>query len=112
MRRKIEPPAWQHVAATRRSLIESKIPPEWRVPGELLKSKNFVDLPRRCGIMTEQELSITELSAVEIVSLIQAGKISAVATTKAFCKRAAIAHQAVRNTNPSYERHTSRGLHC
>lgn len=98
MRRKIDPPAWQHVAATRRSLIESKIPPEWRVPEELLQSKNLVDLPRKCGIMTEQELSITELSAVEIVSAIQTNKISAVDTTTAFCKRAAIAHQAVRKT--------------
>ncbi|CRG82703.1 Putative amidase C550,07 [Talaromyces islandicus] len=107
MRRKIKPPAWQHVAAARRSLIESKIPPEWRVPEELLKRKNLVDLPRTCGIMTEEELSITESSAVEIVSAIQANKISAVDTTRAFCKRAAIAHQA---TNCLAEIHFEEAL--
>jgi amidase len=101
MRRKIDTPAWQHVAAARRSLIDSRIPPEWRVPEELLKNKNLVDLPRKCGILTEEELSITESRAVEIMTANQAGKISAVDTTRAFCKRAAIAHQAVRNTHPT-----------
>lgn len=58
--------------------------------------------------MTEKELSITELNAVEIVSFVQAGMVSAVDTTRAFCKRAAIAHQAVRNTNPWHLKYTSR----
>jgi amidase len=93
-------PTWQDIAAEKKQTIDDKIPPEWRVGEEQLekRKKKVVDLPRTCGLMTDRELSITELSAVEILAAIQTQKLTAVETTAAFCKRAAIAHQAVRYT--------------
>lgn len=50
-------------------------------------------VPKSCGILTAGELAITESSAVDLVSQLAAGKLTSVAVTTAFCKRAAIAHQ-------------------
>jgi amidase len=91
-------PTWQEIAADRKQSIEDKIPAEWRVDPSQLEKKRVVDVPKTCGLMTERELSITELSAVEILTAIQTRQLTAVETTRAFCKRAAIAHQAVRYT--------------
>lgn len=52
-------------------------------------------VPKSCGILTSEELAITESSAVDLVSQLAAGKLTSVAVTTAFCKRAAIAHQLV-----------------
>lgn len=89
-------PAWQDIAAQRKHNNESKIPQEWRLNEKQLERQNLVDLPRTCDLMTDRELVITELSAVEILSRIRERSFTAVETTLAFCKRAAIAHQAVR----------------
>jgi amidase len=40
-------------------------------------------------------LAITESTAVDLVSEMAAGKLTSVAVTTAFCKRAALAHQLV-----------------
>lgn len=55
-----------------------------------------MSFPRQSGILTEEELSITESSATQLVRDIAAGKLTSVAVTTAFCKRAALAHQLVR----------------
>ncbi|KAH8690697.1 glutamyl-tRNA amidotransferase-like protein subunit A [Talaromyces proteolyticus] len=111
MRRNIVPTqpsnSWQKIADQRRFQIDSRISPEWRVPKEMLTGKNLVDLPRRCGLMSKEELDITESNAVEIVSAIREGTLTAVDTTAAFCKRAAIAHQA---TNCLAEVHFEEAL--
>lgn len=91
-------PTWQEIAAEKKQSIDDKIPQEWRIGKEqfLTSTKSVLDLPRTCGLMTDLELSITELSAVQLLAVIHSGKLTAVETTRAFCKRAAIAHQAVR----------------
>ena len=52
------------------------------------------DIPRTCGILTDEELEITEsYDTVSLAEAIASKKYKAVTVAKAFAKRAAIAHQ-------------------
>lgn len=88
---------WHSTAARRRDEIYSHIPRDWLVDKLLLEEnkKRPIDLPEKCGLLTPRELRITGLSAVELLRRIHDGIYTAVEVTRAFCKRAAIAHQAV-----------------
>ncbi|KAJ5604670.1 glutamyl-tRNA amidotransferase-like protein subunit A [Penicillium lagena] len=86
-------PSWQQIGVARRAQISRKIPDAWKLPEYLLTKKNFLELPKICGILSKSELEITEKRAVDIVSLVQTGLLTSVEVTIAFCKRAAIAHQ-------------------
>lgn len=89
---------WQDVAARKREERDSKIPPQWRVPKDLLPSAetDFVqDFPARSGFFSESELLITELTASEIVENIAKGEYTAVEVVQAVCKRAAVAQQLI-----------------
>jgi len=88
-------PVWQQAANERREQIESAIPAAWVLPPGALSFKNSMMLPHTTGIMTKKELKITECRAVDLLELMRSKSYSAVEVTTAFCKRAAIAHQAV-----------------
>ncbi|KAI9730866.1 MAG: hypothetical protein M1834_005584 [Cirrosporium novae-zelandiae] len=85
---------WRKVAARRRQEIEAAIPESYRVPESLLEGHNHIDLPYRSKLMSPRELQITEHRAVDLVRLLRERTYTAVEVTTAFCKRAAIAHQA------------------
>lgn len=86
--------SWEQVAAHKKREIESAIPSRYYVDKTLLDSHNAVDLPRKSGLMTARELLITESRAVDLVKFLAKRTYTAVEVTTAFCKRAAIAHQA------------------
>lgn len=101
MKRSTPPPIasgnsdWKAIATVRRERIFSKIPKEW-----LLKLEDFhdvppVDVPRRCGHLSDVELRVTELRAVDIVRMLGSCELKASEAVVAFSKRAAIAHQLV-----------------
>lgn len=77
----------------------AKIPEAWRLTPEYLtgtedSDTNVLDVPRRCGILSPEELEITEkYSAVSLAKAVQAGSLKAKSVAIAFCKRAAIAQQ-------------------
>ena len=55
---------------------------------------NVIDVPRRCGLLSDEELSITEdYSATQLVARIASGQWTAEQVTRAYLKRAGIAHQ-------------------
>jgi amidase len=85
---------WQEIAADKKSRITASIPPEWRITS-IPSGDNVVGYPKISGIMSFEELEITESSASYLVANIAVGKLTAVAVTTAFCKRAALAHQLV-----------------
>jgi amidase len=88
-------PSWQDVAARKQKEIFDAIPSTWLVDGDLLQGHNFMDLPKKCpSIMSKEELFITEQRAVDILSRIHSRKWTSYQVTLAFCKRAALAHQA------------------
>ena len=94
---------WQTLVEQKLEERESQIPQEWRIPKEILDKVSptstlgaFHFLENR-SLLTERELSITELSSARaLVTALARGELTAVEVCFAFCKRAAIAQQLVR----------------
>ncbi|KAJ5951311.1 uncharacterized protein N7479_009724 [Penicillium vulpinum] len=90
---------WQVKCAAKQAEADAKIPIEWRLPAEILQQVNqnelnILDVPSKCGVLTKEELAITELpDATSLRDKLITLELSAVEVTTAFCKRAAIAQQ-------------------
>lgn len=89
---------WQQEAAAKQAEAAAKIPKEWTLSAEVLegskKEQTVLDIPRTCGLLTPQELDITEnYDATALRDRLVAGQISSAEVITAFCKRAAIAQQ-------------------
>jgi amidase len=97
---------WQTQAAKKREQCLNLIPSSWRLDATLLDTlrtplqdhaNNVIQLPRICGILSVEELHITDdYDVAALLSALASGKLSSVAVTTAFAKRAAIAQQLVR----------------
>ena len=85
--------------SARDSVLEefaAKVPQDLRLDSSITSNppKNVTGVPRECGILTKDELEITEnYDAVGLAEAIATKKFSAVAVATAFSKRAIIAHQ-------------------
>jgi amidase len=93
---------WQELAKSKRDSVAARIPKGWLLPSNLTSqynetsTLNVLDVPRTCGLLTEQDLAITEnYDATDLVQLMSTGKLKSVDVVTAFCKRAAIAQQCV-----------------
>lgn len=89
---------WETIAKRARQKVVDDIPAEWKIPQDQLPGDDVTDvtgIPATCGILDQQELAITESLATDIVAKIAQGEWKAEDVTRAFCKRAAIAHQLV-----------------
>ncbi|KAJ5503403.1 Amidase [Penicillium fimorum] len=93
---------WQDLVAAKRHECEQKIPQEWLLSAENLalaqESPRLldIDLPRRCGLLSDVELDLTEnYTASQLLVKLASGQTSSLAVTTAFCKRAAIAQQVI-----------------
>ncbi|KAG8919599.1 hypothetical protein FRC01_001209, partial [Tulasnella sp. 417] len=85
---------WQEIATERKRKQEDLIPPEWRIPSVPDSLLDVTLIPQTSGLLTARELEITDTTDVnEILSKLADGVWSAVEVTKAFLKRAIIAHQ-------------------
>jgi amidase len=100
-----KPPAsWTDLVAEKQKQCQQKIPEAWRLaPEHLAAFTSFgIDLIdanvcQKSGLLTESELDITEnYTAKKLLQRLAAREISALETTTAFCKRAAVAQQVVR----------------
>ncbi|KAF2442990.1 acetamidase [Karstenula rhodostoma CBS 690.94] len=91
------PARWQLVAWQKKDEQYARIPSNWRIPHDRLpaaNATNYLDIPRKCGILSEEELRITEgYDATALAEAIRARKLKSVDVARAFCKRAAVAHQ-------------------
>jgi len=85
---------WEKTAADKKARIAATIPEEWRIK-TLPTEDSVMGFPKISGIMTPEEIAITESSATELVAQMASGQLTSVAVTTAFCKRAALAHQLV-----------------
>jgi amidase len=87
---------WQAISKRKKDEQWSRIPPEYRLPSIPKGLTNVLDVPRTCGLLTPEELSITEkYDATALAEAIRSRALTSVAVARAFCKRAAIAHQLV-----------------
>ena len=88
---------WETKAADKRERLAKTIPSDWKIK-ELPKEDSVFDFPKTSGILSEQELEITGSSATDLVAKLANGELKSVDVTRAFCKRAALAQQLVRNS--------------
>ncbi|KAF4962105.1 hypothetical protein FSARC_9790 [Fusarium sarcochroum] len=85
--------------AKRATLLQSfasKVPQGLRLSLDLIQNppSNVTNIPATCGILSHEELVITEdYDAVDLLEAISNRKHTAETVAKAFCKRAIIAHQ-------------------
>ncbi|GFG09378.1 putative amidase C550.07 [Aspergillus udagawae] len=123
-------PAYLEIARRKQAQLDSGIPTEWRLPGHLVpagirfppspvthsqayRRENVMDIPRRSGLLTQKELSITENWDVRgLLAQMREGTFSAEDVVRAFSKRAAIAHQVTRClTEPLFPSAIQRAQH-
>jgi amidase len=87
--------SWQDAAAKKREAISALIPAEWRLDStpsveEQVDVTEFIK-----QYLSEEELAITESDAEHIVEKTTSRAWSAEKVARAFCHRAALAHQLV-----------------
>lgn len=110
---------WQVISAKAKQKVLDDIPSEWRIPAAQLPRDDVLDVtgfPAQSGLLSDLDLQITESFATEIVARIAKGDWTAEDVTRAFCRRAAIAHQLVffilycvfTSTRASTDGHTRR----
>lgn len=87
--------SWQDAAATKREAISALIPAEWRLDStpSVQEQVDVTDFIKQ--YLSEEELAITESDADRIVGKTTSGAWSAEKVVRAFCHRAALAHQLV-----------------
>jgi amidase len=87
--------SYEAKARVLREQLEAKIPAGLRLPPAILEDPplDITHIPETCGLLSAQELAITELDATAVCQRIAAGELTAVEAVTAFGKRAAIAHQ-------------------
>lgn len=87
-----EPAKWQLISRQKKQQQEARIPPAWRLLS--LPSSHvtcYTDIPRTCGLLTKQELEITEdYDAVALAQAIKEKKLKCVEVATAFCKVRAV----------------------
>ncbi|CAN8096105.1 unnamed protein product [Discula destructiva] len=97
--------AWQARLDEKRRKCDSLIPKAWRLPSAITEGLPrsletsqtdllALDIPRRSGLLSSQELRITEDYDVRhLLQALASGQLTSLEVTIAFCKRAAIAQQ-------------------
>jgi Asp-tRNA(Asn)/Glu-tRNA(Gln) amidotransferase A subunit family amidase len=89
------PENWQPIAKRKQAERASRIPKEWLLRSPIDEKRlHVLDVPRESGILTSEELRLTEqFDATALVSGLRTGLLKSVDVVTAFCKRAAIAQQ-------------------
>lgn len=87
---------WKTIAQQKRDALNSLIPREWRIP-EIppVEKQRDVTGPYIQQFLSQKEVEITETDAVGIVQKTTTGRWTALEVARAFCHRAALAHQLV-----------------
>ena len=88
---------WQELVKEKRARQAASIPKEWLITPPPENQQDVTMVARHCGLISAKEITITETHVQTLLSNISKGEWSAVEVTKAFCKRAIIAHQIVRH---------------
>lgn len=87
---------WEKLATEKRESVIALIPKEWRIPAPpSAQEQRNVTGKFIQQYLDEKEIEITESDAVSIVKKTSTGAWSAYDVAKAFCHRAAVAHQLV-----------------
>ncbi|KAG6908272.1 hypothetical protein DXG01_005537 [Tephrocybe rancida] len=85
---------WRELAADKKRRQQASIPKEWilsNLPSE--DTLNVLEFPETCGLLTPQEVEITNTHVDVLLKKLASAEWSSVVVTTAFAKRAIIAHQ-------------------
>ena len=87
---------WREDVIDKLARQKASIPSEWFIPPVPESQTNVMNVPRTCGLLTERELEITDISDVStLLNKLACGEWTSVEVTTAFSKRAIVAHQTV-----------------
>ncbi|GAA6040978.1 hypothetical protein JCM8097_000520 [Rhodosporidiobolus ruineniae] len=86
-------PTWEETAAKERGALSSKLASYGYALPEVSTMTTNVAKVDLSGVLSVEELSITESNPEELVAQLASGALTSVAVTSAFCHRATIAHQ-------------------
>lgn len=87
---------WERTAKAKRDSVDALIPESWRIKDAPSREKQVVVTGSYIqSFLTEDEIKITETDAATIARNISQHGWKAVDVIKAFCHRAALAHQLV-----------------
>ncbi|KAL4736165.1 amidase signature domain-containing protein [Aspergillus similis] len=90
------PARWQQIASEKREANLAKIPREWILEPQVLedgRSRNSIVGDYMDGLLDAKSRYVTDMDVPELVARMRNGTLTAVEVVKAFCKRAAYAHQ-------------------
>ncbi|OBS23112.1 hypothetical protein FPOA_03671 [Fusarium poae] len=88
--------SWKEIAKSAQAEVLDSIPTKWKLSGDKYRSlTNVTSVPRDCGILSDEQLAITDLTALGVVKRIESHELTAVQVLEAFAARTAIAHQLV-----------------
>ncbi|EJD03924.1 general amidase [Fomitiporia mediterranea MF3/22] len=107
-------PSWQELVADKQQRQKAAIPREWLITPPPNSQLDVTDVPRTCGILTPQELAITETEDVAVLlTKLASGEWTSVDVTRAFYKRAIIAQQVTNCLTEIFvERALARAAEC
>jgi hypothetical protein len=89
-------PSWETLVADKQRRQQAAIPDAWRIAVPGPEVVDVSDVPRACGLLSTQELEITETTDVDVLlAKLAARQWTSVEVTTAFYKRAIIAQQLV-----------------
>jgi amidase len=91
--------SWKAIAKAAQAEVLDSIPTKWKLDVDKYRSLTDVtSVPQDCGILSDAQLNITDLTALEVVKRIETHELTAVQALEAFGARTAIAHQLVRSS--------------
>ena len=91
---------YEYAAIEKKRAVEAKIPPEWKLAGNPSSEEHRKKYPNVTNdyirqYLDAEEIKYTETDAIVIHETVCSGQWKATDVAKAFCHRAAIAHQLV-----------------
>lgn len=89
---------WEEVSKAKQSALLASIPTEWIIPRDKFPPESQLDVsdfPKNSGWFAAEELEICATPATTILEKIARKLWTSEKVTRAFCKRAAAAHQLV-----------------
>lgn len=87
---------WEIKAEQCRKITQDSMNPEWLLADEKLPPKDQLDVTsfiENCKLLSPEELAITNSTATDLVSRMEAGTLTAESTVTAFLKRAHVGQQ-------------------
>ncbi|KAK5807545.1 hypothetical protein VI817_001803 [Penicillium citrinum] len=86
--------SWQAIGQRAQNAVLESIPARWKLnPRQYSDLTDVTHIPYECGLMTKDQLAITELTVIELLDLLKLREVKASEVLEAFAARAAIAHQ-------------------